>query len=302
MKKTLLIPFCLLLLLTSCEGNTQSTGGEESSFAVYFSNRKPYTDGVAIAGEDHKLPGAEDSVEELIALLLGTPDSDELISPVPSEVSLTAWSLQDGVLNVEFSEGYGGLSGIDLTIADYCITLTLCQLDEVRSVVISVESDLIPSRYYKALRSSDVLLSALEDAPAFVAVALYFPTADELSIEYRDVLTGGGMTRSESVVKALMEGPRGDGLQSLMPEDAVLRSTLVENGVCYVNFSASFGEAPIAAAPEGALLLYSIVDTLCNLSGVDEVQLLIEGKAPISYGGIPTLTSLEPDYSLVKKD
>jgi germination protein M len=217
---------------------------------------------------------------------------------------LIDWSLQDGVLNVEFSEGYGGLSGIDLTIADYCVTLTLCQLDEVRSVAISVDGDIVPSRYYETLHSSDVLLSATEDDPVSTAVTLYFPLTNGMGLraEQRDVLTSGGATRSEAVVTAFMEGPKGDGLRSLMPKDTVLLSTSVESGVCYVDFSAAFGKAPIAETAEGALLLYSMVDTLCNLSGVNEVQLLIEGEAPVFFGGVPTLTPLQPDFSLVKND
>lgn len=301
-KKSVL--FCLLLLLTACSGNAQSTEEQGRSFAVYYAACQPYSDGVSIGSENHRIPDTGEPVEELMALLLSTPASDKFMSPVPSGVSLISWSLKEGVLQVEFSEGYGGLSGIDLTIADYCITLTLCQLDEVRSVIIAVNGDLIPSRYYQALRSSDVLLSAMEDDPVFMLVDLYFPVTDGpgLGIEQRDVLAGGDVTRSSAVVNALIEGPKADGLGSLMPKNAAVLSTLVENGVCYVNLSAAFGEAPIAQTKEGALLLYSIVDTLCNLSGVDQVQLLIEGEAPVFYGGVPTLMPLEPDFSLLKKD
>ncbi len=303
MKKGLLMALSLLLLLAACSGGTRSAGGE-NGFAIYYATRQPETNGKAIDSEYHTLPEGVEPVEAMVALLLAAPRSAELASPIPSGVSLIDWSVTKGVLNLEFSEGYGGLSGIDLTIADYCITLTLCQLDEVQSVVISVEGNLIPSRYYQALRSSDVLLSATEDDPVYATADLYFPKADGtgLGVERRDVLAGGGVTRSEALVTALMKGPEDEKLRTLIPSGATLLSAKVENGVCYVDFSAAFSADMPADEREGVLLLYSIVDTLCTLNGVDEVQLLIEGEAPESYAGIPTRTPLEPDFTLAKSN
>ncbi len=301
MKKGLI--FLLPLLLLAACGHTKAGEGEGKSVAVYYAALQPYDNGASVVGESHTLSNTAEPVEELMTLLFGKPESSRLTSPIPDGVSLTEWSMEEGVLHLELSEAYGGLSGIDLTIADYCITLTLCQLDEVRSVIISVDGDLLPSRYYQALRSSDVLLSAMEDDPVFLAADLYFPSADGrgLIMEQRDVLAGGGIKRSAAVVNALIEGPKTEDLSSLMPEGVDLLSTEVANGICYVNLSVAFGEAPIAAEKEGALLLYSIVNTLGSLSGVDEVQLLIEGEAPAFYGGVPTLKPLEPDFSLLIK-
>jgi len=302
LNRRIVLPLALLFLLTAC-GSAQPGGEEGKSIAVYYAALQPYDDGVSVASEMRTLSDAGEPIEELMALLLDKPVSGRLISPIPSGVTLNEWSLREGVLHVELSEAYGGLSGIDLTIADYCIALTLCQLDEVRSVIVSVDGDLLPSRYYQALRSSDVLLSGMEDDPVFIAVELWFPNADKTGLitEQRDVLIGGGITRSAAVVNALIEGPGTEDLNPLMPEGTRLRSTSVEHGVCYVDLSAAFGQAPFATEKEGALLLYAIVNTLGKLSGVEEVQILIEGKAPAFFGGVPTLKPLEPDFSLLIK-
>lgn len=302
MKKLLCALLSILLLASACgkDANSDVEGG----YAVYYATKDPGSDGNAMESENHVLTGTGQPVEELVFLLLNAPESDDLVSPVPAGVTLDSWSLQEGVLKLVFSEGYDGLSGINLTIADYCVTLTLCQLEGVQSVTISVEGGLIPSRYYQQLRASDVLLSGNEDDEGFQGATLYFPKADglNLGIERRDLEADSGLTRSEAVVTALMEGPTGEDMISLMPKDAQLLSVNTENGICYVSFSKEFEEVSVASTSEGALLLYSIVDTLCTLGGVEKVQLLIEGKAPSSFGGVPTLTPLEPDYSLVEKD
>lgn len=301
MKKGACILLSILLLVSSCGKDTRSSGG---GYDVYYAARDPGSEGKAIESENYVLTGTGEPVEELVSLILNTPASDRLTSPIPSGVTLDSWSLKEGVLKLVFSEGYDGLSGINLTIADYCVTLTMCQLEGVQSVIISVEGGLIPSRYYQELRVSDVLLSGSEDDEGLQAATLYFPTADglHLGIERRDLEENDGLTRSEAVVTALLKGPTGSELLSLMPKDARLLSVTTENGICYVNFSKEFVEASVASKPEGALLLYSIVDTLCTLGGVEKVQLLIEGEEPASFGGVPALTPLEPDYSLVEKD
>jgi germination protein M len=302
MKKLLCALLSILLLASACGKDTKTAG--EGGYAVYYATRDPGSDGNAVGSENHVLTGTGQPVEELVSLLLNAPESDDLVSPVPAGVTLDSWSLQEGVLKLVFSEGYDGLSGINLTIADYCVTLTLCQLEDVQSVTISVEGGLIPSRHYQQLRASDVLLSGSEDDEGLQGITLYFPKEDglHLGIERRDLETDSDITRSEAAATALMEGPMGEDMISLMPKDAQLLSVSTENGICYVSFSEEFGQASVASSPEGALLLYSIVDTLCTLGGVEKVQLLIEGKAPSSFGGVPTLTALEPDYSLVEKD
>lgn len=288
-----------LLLLTAC---TQNSAQEGSRVTVYYAALQPYGGKSAVQGEDHVLSGNGEPVEELMRLL-EAPESSRLSSPLPQGVTVLDWSLSEGVLHLELSEGYGGLSGIDLTIADYCITLTLCQLEEVRSVIISVEGDLLPSRFYQALRGSDVLLSDAEDEPQYLDVELYFPNAELTGLvsERRTVQAGGGISRSAAILRALMKGPEGAGLVSLMPENARLLSAQVENGVCLANFSAELGQAEVASRQEGALLLYAMVDSLCRLPGVEEVQLLIEGEAPVMFGGVPTLKPLERDVALILK-
>ena len=53
-------------------------------------------------------------------------------------MSLRSWTLNNGLLTVDFSSTYGTLSGIDLTLADYSVVLTLTQLEEVETVMITV--------------------------------------------------------------------------------------------------------------------------------------------------------------------
>ena len=78
---------------------------------------------------------------------------------------LLNWDLEEGCLHVDLSEQYGSLTGIDLTVADACLTLTLCQVEGVESVYVTVEGDEIPYRPIQQLTPSDLLLSNGQEDP-----------------------------------------------------------------------------------------------------------------------------------------
>jgi germination protein M len=124
----------------------------------------------AVGSEPCELPETGDRVEEMMDLLLAGPTSEELVSPFPEGVTLKNWSVEDGVLKLNLSEQYNSLSGIGLTIADYCITLTMCQLPKINTVIISVEGELISFRDHQTLRVSDVLLSASDEEDGNITV------------------------------------------------------------------------------------------------------------------------------------
>lgn len=49
-------------------------------------------------------------------------------------------------MSVDLSEAYSGLAGVELSLADGCIVLTLCQLEGVEEVYITVEGRPRPFR------------------------------------------------------------------------------------------------------------------------------------------------------------
>ena len=105
----------LLLLLGSC-----STAAEKGGYQLYFASG--LEDGSAILSEPYQ-GEADPGPRELMEALLSGPTEEELNSPFPSGVSLRSWGLEEGVLVLNLSEQYGGLTDISLTVADYCICL-----------------------------------------------------------------------------------------------------------------------------------------------------------------------------------
>lgn len=307
MRRQALALLCALLALLPGCAQRDAPGGEGEGYAVYFAlpfdpedpeNRLAES---ALAAETRRIPEGAGVPEALVECLLSGPISPDLASPFPEGVrQVEPPSLEDGICRVSLSEEYGGLSGLELTLADYAITLTLCALPEVEGVTIQVEGDPFIRRDHTLLRESDVILSSGEDQPAYLSIDLYFlREGGGLGVEHRELLVPSGKSQAAVTMEALLAGPEGEGLSLPMPPGARLINLWVErDGTCYVNFDAPFlsGESP--SPGEARLLLYAMVNTLCQLPGVDSVRLLVEGESPDSYGGVPTASPLEANYDL----
>lgn len=87
-------------------------------------------------------------------------------------------------------------------------------------------------------------------------------------------------------LRRLMEGPgdNEDGLYPIAPDGVEVFGAYVKSGVAYVDFSEAIMYPGFGS--EGELAMVSaIVDTLCDLPGVDKVQILVEGNKVESLGG-----------------
>ena len=274
-----------LLAFASCAGSVQED--EESGYALYFlSDLDTSGGGDAIAASSLRFtPGeamsTEDCVRALMELLLAGPDEATLHSPIPEGTALRSLSVSGRRARVDLSAPYARLSGIDLSLADYCITLTLSQLPNVNAVSITANGSELPYRETQVLLSADTLLSSRESGLRPITVQLYFLDSEtgELRAEQQTLALYEGQTRVNALLEALAQGPEDDSLLSLLPEDFSVVSSRIENGVCYLSIPAN------VSLPEDegtrALLFGSLEKSILSLSGVDEVQILIEGESGV---------------------
>lgn len=295
-----------LLLLSACALIRQQTPQPpEGAYKVYFATAGKAAAAQSVDFEYRQVPEGEDVVAALTAAILGGPTAENtaLASPMPSGVVLRSAVLgEDGQLHLNLSEQYGGLSGVDLTMANACFVLTLCQAAGVKSVYITVEGESSPFQTLKTLSESDFLITGGETKPVSATVRLFFPRADGmgLGVEEQVLTVGESDTLTASVVSALLAGPQSQALWGIAPAGAALRGTRVEDGVCTVSLSESFFTAAGEDENAAHLALYALVNTLCALQDarIERVELRMEGSAVMAYGSIPINSPLAPDNSL----
>lgn len=280
-----------------------SASNEGSGTVLWFAGDTAEWNSATTAVVPAPYRGKTDSVDSLMAALLaGPPANQEMYSPIPEGTRLLGWQLEDGLLWLDLSEHYARLTGFELTLADYCIALTLSQVEGVERVSITSSGASLSYRQYGELARSQVIFSGVEEEPVEVTAALYFPRAAGrgLGFETRAFLLMENETLEERVAQALAEGPESRTLSAALPEGAALLGVRMEDGVCYADFSEGFVSGAPADEEQQANVVYSVVNTLGNLPGVAAVRILVEGEVLERYGALPLPAPIEPDFGLSK--
>lgn len=149
------------LLLSAC--GDREAPQEEGSFRLWFAaddKQAGYGHGPALDSEAY-LGEGDPGPEELLSALLAGPTQEGLRSPFPRGVALRQWSWDEerpGVLLVGLSEQYGALADVSLTLADYCIVLTLAQVEGVETVEISTQGYQASYRSHQLLDPQEAVL------------------------------------------------------------------------------------------------------------------------------------------------
>ena len=230
--------------------------------------------------------GTDTLAERLMTCLLEGPEDESLRSAVPPGTVLVSLAVDDGQAAVDLSSTYAVLSGVELTLADYAITLTLTQLPEISSVSITVRGRELAYRDKQVFTEEDVLRSSMEEVVSTVIATLDFPDEDgRLQAEERELELYEGETQAGAVVQALLSGPEDKELSAAVPEAFQVESMRLEESVCYVNLnSAALTEIPEDEVVETAV--EALARSLCALDTVSEVQFLVDGEFMDSYGTV----------------
>lgn len=296
MRRCLSILLIFLLLLTGCAAQPANEGGGFRLWFISAADRWS-ADATALASVDY---GGEETVPAVMAALLAGPAANSgLTSPIPAGTELQDWSIKYGVLHIDLSRAYSDLVGVDMTLADYCLTLTLTQLRGVNGVRITVNGQNLAYRDRQIFYASDVVFSGAEEEPVDLSVDLYFLQADSRVLRSEPRLFR--LTESEqpalAALAALLAGPEDDSLTALLPAGVEVHSARVADGVCYADFSAALLAAVPVDEEMQVLVLSSVVETLCGLESVSAVQILVNGETVSHYGQVDISQPLEPSGS-----
>ncbi len=297
MKRKLCIAALLLLSALTFAACAQKARLPQGNYRLYLVSQAESARGAdAIAEYGVEIADESCTTQELarklLEALLLPPEDPLLLSPFPSGTQVQEVSISGKRAYVDFSANYGRLSGIDLSLADYCVALTLTQLDGVNAVTITANGREIPYRRTQLLTAADPLLGSREDTLRPITVQLYFldTQTNELRAQQQTLALYEGQPRVDALLEALLAGPESDDtLAPLLSADFSVLSARIEDDICYLNLPGD------VLLPEDVqtqrLAITSLVRSLCSLTGVEQVQILVDGEAAPTLG---TLTVSEP--------
>lgn len=295
MKKWLALALAVLLL-AACAAQDEPEGQETGTLIYYLSPEDGARGGDRIrpCREDLALPEDADGLTRARAiterLLAGSPG---LLSPLPEGTQLLGLEIRDRTAYVDLSGELRELYGVELSLADYCLTLSLTELEDVRAVVVTAQGRVVGQQPKQIFYERDVLLSNMDDLLQTVEATLYFLDADgALAPEKRVLSLYEGQTLAEALVAALLEGPENRELQKTIPDGFTVNYVRVDNGICYVSLPAASLELLPEGEHEQRMILWSLTDSLCSIDTIEEIRLLADGEALELFGSVEVDSSL----------
>ena len=291
MRRSLVLLLTATLLLTTACTNANRSESVEEGIPIYFLapvNTVKGSDALQCSMEPLSFPATASLEEQAAAiterLLLGSSDG-LLQSPFPEDTKILSVTVRDRRVYVDLAGSFARLDGVALTLADYCLTLSLSAIDGIESVTITASGRMLAQQPRQVFRERDVILSTKDSGLQLVDVLLYF--ADEngtLTAEARTLEIYEGETQAENLIAALREGPFIEGLSAVIPERFTISSIKVEDGVCRINLPAH----SLHSLPEGEnaqwMILHSLTESLYSLDSIREIRFSADGVEIQKFG------------------
>lgn len=273
-----------VLVLGACGSETAVNG---TIYKIYYVNKEETK--IYSAEYDSETQDTEALLAELIEQLGTTGERMEYIAPLAGDFALLDYTLDNGQLTLNFDEQYKKMSVVREVLVRAAIVRTLTQVPDIHYVAFTIQGEMLTDSLGAAVgtMAADTFIdNAGNEINAYekVSLRLYFANeaGDGLVEENRrNVVYSSNISLEKLVVEQLVSGPMAQGAYPTINPLTKIVSVNVKDGVCYVNLSEEFLNQPYNVNSE--VTIYSITNSLVELSNVNKVQISINGDTDISY-------------------
>lgn len=296
---------CICLIFAAACGNNTKKSDADTGYRISYINK----DITRIVEKTYRPKETKQKllVQELLDVLATEPDSVDYRKPIPSGVNVLKFNLDDGELSIYFNEAYDDMSAVEEVLCRAAVVRTLTEVKGVDSICFYVEDQPLEDHRGNKIGSmtaDDFVENPGEQINSIQVTTLNLFFADEsgenlVKVE-RKVHYSSNIAIEKLVVEELLQGPKTKGLQATIPSGTNIVGVTTTDGVCYVNLDDGFMNQNYGITEQ--VVVYSIVDSLTELSTVDRVQISINGKTKGVYRNKMQLNTLyEKNLDYVKK-
>lgn len=292
MKKEVLFAGLMLCLLSAVSCGSEEEADKNQVYNIYVMNKEE----TRISANQYVAEGEsqEEIIEELLVQLTETPERMEYRAPLAGNFELLNYSLEEGLLVLNFDERYKAQPVTTEVLARAAAVRTMTQVKGVDYVSFQVRSDPLLDMAGNVIgnMSADMFIDSTEsemNSRERVKIRLYFANAEgdrlietNRTLEYSRYSTNISMERL--VVEQLIGGPseqvKDKVYPTMNPETKVVGVT-VKDGTCYVNLSEYFLTQIYNVSSD--VVIYSLVNSLVELPNVNRVQIAVNGDSNIMF-------------------
>lgn len=252
-----------------------------------------------------KSDGISQQIAGALKSITDVGDNIEYRSVLPEDVVIQSWGTRDnGTLSIDLNSSFYNASNASQMLCRAGLVETLTQIKGVDNIMFTVDTQamVIGDSAVGALTADSFAESRPASGENHVQdVTLYFSdyTGEKLQALKVPMNLDGKISAEQKVVERLIRGTNEKGYKSTIPENTRLLSVSTRDGVCYVNFSDDF--LKVTGDVKDQVIIYSVVNSLCDLSNVKQVAFFINGEQQKLYNGNITFDQpFDPDLDLVE--
>ncbi len=248
---------------------------------------------------------ADELIGQILEALSTAPEDVNLKNPINSTFTCQEYVLDQGQLTLNFSAGYDELDSLKEVLIRAAIAGTMLELKEVDNVTFFVDGESVTDsrgRVIGRMDASTFIHTTGAQNTIYEKMILNIYFADEtgsilLPVE-RTVLYSSNLSTEKLVVKQIIAGPANEDSYCTINPSTTVKSVLVQDGICYVNLSKEFLVQVEGVTSQTAL--YSIVNSLTELNGINKVKISVEDEAEgVYFGEISLDTIFERDLDRI---
>lgn len=299
----LLLVAVLVCSLSGCKENDES--GEKVEISYLNKNE------TKLVTETHYLQGAttKEKIVEVLTLLCSVPDNKELKPIFSGTSNIVNYSYEDEQVTVSLSDKYKELSKTTEVLTRAAIVKSLTMIPQVKYVMLTINGEPLAdaSGNPVGIMTGDMFVDNEDEQMKNyekVTIRLYFAneSGDKLVPINRELvhnIDASNVSMEKLVLEQLISGPVNDESYPTISTSAKLLSVTVKDGVCYINFDSGI-LTPVNNVTSD-VTIYSIVNSLVELSNINKVQISIDGNKEVKFRDKYDMTTLfERNLELVQ--
>lgn len=278
-----------VFFLTAC---SKEENDNYEGYYVYCLN----TNETKVSGE--KYTPKEEETEKLLAEFLGQmeqePEDISLKKAIPDDVSLDEYTLSaEGDLSLYWNAAYGNYTGVTEILRRAAIVKTLCQIPDISNIQFYIAGQPLTDSNMNAVgfMTAETFIDNTGDTAYMQTASLTMYYANDSGtglVETPVKITYDATIPLEQLaMEQLLKGPKdiegvdGQDLRKTIPDGTKINKISVKENTCYLDLSSEFLEKRSDISDDVAI--YSVVNTMVELSNINKVQFSIDGEQVLLF-------------------
>ena len=234
-------------------------------------------------------------MNELMDQFLNVPKDLDCQPGLTDRVTYQGSRQEEQVLYLYFDMNYTAMKAELEILCRAALTRTLTQIEGIDYINIYCGDQPLMDRQGNPvgmLSATDFIMNTSNvNAYEKTELTLYFAdeTGNRLVPEKREVVHNINTSLEQLVVEQLIAGPGQEGHNPTLPSDCKILSLSVTDNVCYINFDSAFANTTLAV--NEYIPIYSIVDSLSEMTTVTKVQIMINGSQDVMFRDVVSLNT-----------